>query len=305
MATESTFISLMRAMASDPAARGLLDDAAVIPLGAESIIITHDMMAEDVHWLAGADPADVAWKLVSVNLSDLAAKGAEPLGVLLGFMLGDDDWDRQFAAGLASVLAHYGVALLGGDTISRAGDKRSLGMTAIGRATHQPVPARNGAQAGDSLYVTGHLGNALAGFEFAEAGLDGPSSLMNAYHRPIAQLDAGRKLAPIVTAMMDISDGLLIDANRMASASGLSLQIDLAAIPLSPEYMACRGQTIDSRVQAASWGDDYQLLFAAPAGISLPIEATAIGAFSSGGGLIISDGDIPMPLPSTLGYLHN
>ena len=95
MASESTFIALMRSMATDPSARGLLDDTAVIKLGAETLILTHDMMAEDVHWLPTADAADVAWKLVSANLSDLAAKGARPLGVLLGFMLGNDAWDRR------------------------------------------------------------------------------------------------------------------------------------------------------------------------------------------------------------------
>ncbi len=304
MTTESTFIALMRQIATDPAARGLSDDAAVIELGSETLIITHDMMAEGIHWLPHADPADIAWKLVSVNLSDLAGKGARPLGVMLGFMLGDEDWDRKFAAGLADVLAHYGVSLLGGDTVGRAGDKRSLGLTAIGLATHQPVPARSGAKAGDIAYVTGTLGDALAGFEFAEAGLDGPPALMAAYHRPEARLDAGQKLAPHVTVMMDISDGLLLDASRMALASGLALEIDIAAIPLSRDYIACRGDAQDSRMQASSWGDDYQLLFAAPKGAELPVSATAVGKFSEGGGLSLYDNDASVPLPPTLGYQH-
>jgi thiamine-monophosphate kinase len=131
MTSESSFVALMRSLAIDPAARGLLDDTAVIDLGTETLILTHDMMAEGVHWLPTADPADVAWKLVSVNLSDLAAKGARPLGVLLGFMLGDDDWDRRFANGLKAALAHYAVPLLGGDTVSNRGDKRALGLTAV------------------------------------------------------------------------------------------------------------------------------------------------------------------------------
>ena len=115
MTTESTFVNLMRAMASDPAARDLLDDCAVINLGSDILILTHDMMAEGVHWLSSADPADVAWKLVASNLSDLAAKGARPLGVLLGFMLGDDSWDRKFAAGLQTALGFFVVPFLGGD----------------------------------------------------------------------------------------------------------------------------------------------------------------------------------------------
>ncbi len=294
----------MRQIATDPAARGLNDDAAVIPLGNEAIVITHDMMAEGIHWLPSADPADIAWKLVAVNLSDLAAKGARPLGVLLGFMLGDEDWDRTFAGGLESVLAHYGVPLLGGDTVGRAGDKRSLGLTAIGQAAYQPVPARSGAKAGDVLYITGTLGDALAGFEFAEAGLMGPPKLMQAYQRPDAKLDTGQKLAPHVTAMMDISDGLLLDASRMALASGLALEIDLAHIPLSSDYIACRGDALESRLQAASWGDDYQLLFAASPDTVLPVAATALGRFAIGGGLSLVDAGAAVPLPVKLGYQH-
>jgi thiamine-monophosphate kinase len=294
----------MRNMATDPSARGLLDDTAVIKLGAETLILTHDMMAEDVHWLPTADAADVAWKLVSSNLSDLAAKGARPLGVLLGFMLGDSKWDRRFADGLQAALVHYDVPLLGGDTVSNRGDKRALGMTAIGAASFAPVPARSGAQPGDVLYVTGTLGDALAGFEMAEVGLHGAASLMSAYHRPIAKLAEGQALAPLVTAMMDISDGLLIDTERMASASKVKITIDLATIPLSAPYRQQRGDGLDSRLQAASWGDDYQLLFTAPADLELPIPATAVGLVTSGSGLSLTDGGTPIPLPATLGYQH-
>ena len=234
MTSESTFIELMRLMVTTPGARGLLDDTAVIEIGNESLILTHDMMAEGVHWLSNADPADVAWKLVASNLSDLAAKGAKPIGVLLGFMLGEDDWDRKFAAGLQSVLSHYDVALLGGDTVSNRGDKRALGMTAIGAATHRPVPSRSGAQVGDMVYVTGTLGDALAGFELIEAGFDEAGPLTNAYNRPEPRLAEGQAAAPYVTAMMDISDGLLLDAERMARAGKTGIAIDLARIPLSP-----------------------------------------------------------------------
>ncbi len=231
----------MRAMATNPAARGLLDDTAVIDLGNESLILTHDMMAEGVHWLSNADPADVAWKLVASNLSDLAAKGARPLGVLLGFMLGEDEWDRRFAAGLQAVLKRYDVALLGGDTVSNRGDKRALGMTAIGVATHRPVPSRSGARIGDLLYVTGTLGDALAGFELIEAGFDEIGPLADAYNRPEPRLSAGQAVAPYVTAMMDISDGLLLDADRMARASKVGIAIDISCLPLSLEYASYRG----------------------------------------------------------------
>lgn len=305
MTAESTFIEMMRAMARSPAARGLMDDTAVLELGDATLILTHDMMAEDVHWLPKADPADVAWKLVSVNLSDLAAKGAQPLGVLLGFMLGDSDWDRRFAEGLGRALAHYAVPLLGGDTVSNKGDKRAVGLTAIGAATHRPVPARGGARAGDVLYVTGTLGDALAGFELAEAGLEGVDELSAAYHRPVARLSDGQLLAPLVTAMMDVSDGLLLDAERMAVASKVEIRFNIDAIPLSAAYRAMRGDSLDSRLQAASWGDDYQLLFTAPSGITLPVPATSVGSVAEGSGLSLFEGNAQIPLPPSLGYQHH
>lgn len=304
MTTESSFINLLRGFATDPAARGLLDDVAVIDIGDASLIITHDMMAEGVHFRSNANPADVAWKLLATNLSDLAAKGAAPIGVLLGFMLGDDAWDRSFAAGLEEALAHYNVALLGGDTVANRGDKRALGLTALGRATHIPVPSRSGAQIGDILYVTGTLGDALAGFELLDAGFDEVGPLADAFNRPVARLADGQKLAPIVSAMMDVSDGLLLDAERLARASQIGIEIDLACVPLSPLYLSYRTDSLESRMQAASWGDDYQLLFTASPEASLSVPATAIGRVISGGGLTLKDGVNPVKLPPTLGYQH-
>lgn len=305
MTTESAFINILRGFAKVPAARGLLDDAAVVEMGDCCLVITHDMMAEDVHFRSNANPADVAWKLVASNLSDLAAKGASPIGVLLGFMLGDDDWDRAFAAGLENVLGHYGVALLGGDTVSNRGDKRALGLTALGIVTNRPVPSRAGAQVGDILYVTGTLGDALAGFELIDAGFDEVGALADAFNRPQPRLAEGQTLAPFVHAMMDISDGLLIDAERMATASRLGIEIDLACIPLSPAYVSYRTDSLESRMQAASWGDDYELLFCAPPNVGINVEATAVGRVIAGGGLTLYHGDEPVKLPPTLGYQHH
>lgn len=305
MVSESTFIGLMRAIANDPAARGLIDDTAIIELGDDALILTHDMMAEGVHWLSSADPADVAWKLVASNLSDLAAKGAQPLGVLLGFMLGEDDWDRRFAVGLQDVLTRYNVSLLGGDTVANRGDKRAVGMTAIGTATHRPVPSRSGAQVGDLLYVTGTLGDALAGFELIEAGFTDIADLTAAYNRPEPRLSEGIALAPIVTAMMDISDGLLLDAERMATASGVGIAIDLSTVPLSNNYRDQRGHGLDSRLQAASWGDDYELLFTVPSLAVIPVTANLVGVVTDGTGLMLHDADQSVELPASLGYQHH
>ncbi len=297
---------MMRGIATGPAARGLMDDAAVIAVGTETLIITHDMMVEAVHWLPDANPADVAWKLVAANLSDLAAKGARPIGAMLGYMLSDDAWDTQFAEGMSEVLAHYDVPLLGGDTVKANGklDARSMGMTALGLATSAIVPARDGAQDGDALYVTGTLGDAKGGYDLARQGHSEPAILLSAFNRPSALLAQGEALAASVHAMMDISDGLFLDAQRMASASNLRVTIDIALIPLSAEYVSLYGDNMDSRLDAASWGDDYQLLFACAEDLDIPVPANKVGYFTNGCGLTLVDGEIRLDLPTSLGFEH-
>lgn len=262
MTSELAFIESLRRLAAHPGARHFDDDCAVIEFGGEALVLTHDMMAEGVHYLPDQDPADIAWKLVAVNISDLAAKGAEPVGVLLGYMFGRDD--ARFVEGLEDALSHFGVPLLGGDTISGKGPQ-ALGLTAIGRATCRPVPSRGGAREGDSLFITGPVGEAMLGYEALNSG-KGDST---AYRRPEALLSEGIALAPHVTAMMDISDGLLLDATRMARASGVTFAITSADVPIAtPE---------SRRADALRWGDDYQLLFTAPEDAGLPIPAQCIG----------------------------
>ncbi len=278
---------MLRGLATHPAARGLNDDAAVLEIGGEALVLTHDAMVEGVHFLSGQDPADLAWKLVATNMSDLAAKGAEPLAVLLGYQLGNDD--ARFLAGLSEALAHYGAALLGGDTVSANGPQ-NLGLTAIGRATHRPVPSRGGARVGDGLWITGAVGAAMLGFEAQKAGT-GDSA---AYRRPVALLAQGQALAPQVSAMMDVSDGLLLDATRMAEASGVTLAIDRAAVPIAtPEAR---------RDEALRWGEDYQLLFALPEGVEPPVLAHRIGSVQPrGDNPLLLDGEPPS---GEMGYEH-
>ncbi len=287
--TEPDLIDLLRTLATDPAARGLADDAAVLG----DLVLTHDMLVEGVHFLPADPPGDVAWKLVAANLSDLAAKGAVPIGLLLGYTLGDDDWDRAFVAGLAEALAAFAVPLLGGDTVR---GPRVLGLTAIGRADG-PVPARGGARAGDLLWVTGTIGDAGLGLAVARGERDGPAAVLARYRRPTPRLAEGRALAPRVHAMMDVSDGLLIDAARMAAASGLAVAIDLAAVQL--------GHAADV-LAAATAGDDYELLFAASADAvrDSGVAATTIGRFADGAGLRLHHGDTPVALPDRLGWVH-
>lgn len=314
MTRESDFIAALRGLATHPAARGLVDDAAVLPV-AGAIVLTHDMLVEGVHFLPGDPPGDVAWKLVAVNLSDLAAKGATPLGVLMGYGFGEDAaWDAGFVDGLAKALAAFDVPLLGGDTVAMpAGGPRTLGLTAIGQAPASGAPSRAGAQAGDRLWVTGHIGDAGIGLSIARGERDGPDTLLARYRRPMPRLAFGQAVAPLVHAMADVSDGLLIDAGRMAAASGLAVAVELPAVPLSPDSLSIAGDSRTTRIAAATAGDDYELIFAAPvqadgavrvvaARIGLRVEP--VGRFALGTGISVHDGNGAIALPGRLGYEH-
>jgi thiamine-monophosphate kinase len=311
---ESALIASLRALASSPAARSLLDDAAILSMGTTTLVLTHDMLVESVHYLPSDPPGDVAWKLLAVNLSDLAAKGARPVGVLLGYSLGEAEWDRAFVAGLGTALGAFGVALLGGDTVAvPQGSARVLGMTAIGEASG-PGPSRGGARAGDQLWVSGAIGDAGAGLRLVKGELEGAhEALVERYRLPRPRLEAGAALAPVVSAMMDVSDGLLIDAARIAAASGVALRIELDAVPLSEAYLACLGGGHEARLAAATAGDDYELLFTAPPERAAEILALSerlglplsrIGAAETGAGLRLTDRGEALTLPSRLGWEH-
>jgi thiamine-monophosphate kinase len=218
---------------------------------------------------------------------------------VLGYTLsGDHAWDMAFLDGLKDALAHYSVPLLGGDTIAMAG-QRCIGMTALGQS--RIAPARSGAQAGDGLYITGPIGRAGLGLRLlqgetpASLGLDDAQAkdAIAQHQRPEPRLKEGQRLAGLVHAMMDVSDGLLIDAQRMANASALSLILDISAVPVCGDAMA-----------AMTAGDDYELLFAAPLSSVLPIPATCIGRFQKGQGLHLMQNGQDVPLPETLGWLH-
>lgn len=282
---ETEFVAALRKLPLHPGARGLEDDCAVLNLGGETLIITHDMMAEGTHFTSGADMADVAWKLLAANLSDLAAKGAEPVGVLLGHSLGRDD--ARFLAGLDEALRTWGVPLLGGDTVATTGTS-TYGITAIGRATHLPVPSRKGAGAGDGVYVTGPVGRAMLGYE-------GETEHLAAFNRPVPRLAEGRALAPLASAMMDISDGLLLDCWRMAWVSGVTLAIESAAVPVAERARAR---------ECMVWGDDYELLLTAPADAVLPVPVIRIGTVRPRGAAPLLLDEAPLADPATLGYRH-
>jgi thiamine-monophosphate kinase len=307
---EREVIERLRRIATSPEARGLLDDVAVL----DGFVITHDTIAEGVHFLPNDPPASVGWKLVAVNLSDLAAKGATPAGALLSLALcGDGSWESEFLTGVEHACESYGLPLIGGDTIAiPEGAARVLGLTAIGRSAGR-VPDRAGGQARDALWLVGTLGDAAAGLAQLRADASATGPLVDIYRRPIPQLSAGQVLAPHAHAMMDVSDGLLLDALRMAEASGCRISVVLDRLALSTAFVGERGADLDAHLFAASGGDDYALLAALPpdldaATLSLPqgTRITRIGELSAGeASLSLSWRGEPVELPERLGFEHS
>jgi thiamine-monophosphate kinase len=304
---EAEAIERLRRLANHPAARDLRDDAAVL----DGLVITHDSMAEGIHFLPFDPPASVGWKLVATNLSDLAAKGAEPLSGVLSLVLSDGDWDHAFLEGIEAACESYGLPLIGGDTISLPhGAPRIYGLTAIGRAA-SATPARSGGRAGDGLWLAGSVGDAALGLELLQQSPAATGQLVETYRRPVPLLQMGRALAPLATAMMDVSDGLLLDLKRLCAASGCGAEIDLDSLPLSRAFIAERGQDRTARLFAATGGDDYALLAALPPdldplSLSLPQQPTLtrIGHLVPGSEIAVADRDGPVPLPESLGYEH-
>ncbi|WP_235890381.1 thiamine-phosphate kinase [Sandaracinobacter neustonicus] len=299
-------LARLKAVARHPAARGLADDAAVLgwPLG-QDLVATHDMLAEGVHFTPDCPPADIGWKLAAVNLSDLAAMGARPVGALMGAGIGNargTDWAAELLRGLMQCLDAYDTPLLGGDTI-RSGPTSVLSLTALGQSAPGTALARSGATDADDLWVSGTIGDAGLGLRIAQGG-PGASALLKRYRRPTPRLALGLALSGVASAAMDVSDGLLIDAARLAAASGLAADISAAAIPLSPDARAS-GVPV---AELATLGDDYELIFAAPPAARAKIEAAAtqartpicrIGRLHAGAGLTL-DG----ATPAALGYQH-
>lgn len=309
MVREAEVIERLRRIATAPEARGLLDDVAVL----DGFIVTHDSIAEGVHFLTSDPPSSVGWKLVAVNLSDLAAKGAKPAGALLSLTLvGDGDWESEFLTGVEHACESYHLPLIGGDTIALPQvAPRVLGLTAIGRAGAH-VPDRSGAKPGDSLWLVGTLGDAAAGLAQLRAEARSTGPLVDIYRRPIPQLGAGQALAPHAHAMMDVSDGLLLDARRMAEASRLAITIDLEQLSLSSAFRQERGSGREARLFAATAGDDYALLAALPAdldpaSLSLPngTRISRIGTLTAGTPFLsLTSGGEPVELPERLGFEH-
>lgn len=299
-----------------PGALRLTDDAALLaPAPGHVLVVTADALVEGVHFRA-ADPPDlVARKMLRVNLSDVAAMGARPIGYVMTTALPPrcgEDWLAGFAAGLAADQREFGVGLLGGDSVATPGPV-TLSLTAFGEVPTGQAVRRSGARPGDDIYVTGTVGDGALGLLALEARLPpgvGASALAflgDRYHLPRPRVAVGPALRGIASAMLDVSDGLVADLGHIAETSGVGAEIERDRVPLSPAARDALGH--DPRLWSAvlGGGDDYELLFTAPGSVPEAVAGVPvrrIGRVVAGSGVRVLD-EVGRSLPvAGKGYRH-
>ncbi|MEO0785161.1 MAG: thiamine-phosphate kinase [Pseudomonadota bacterium] len=296
-------------LAASQGASGLRDDVAELSRAEGRMIATVDAVVEGVHFLPGADEADVAAKLVAVNASDIRVKGGRPCEALLTLGWPQDRGEDEisaFAAALGGALADVGAVLVGGDTVtSPHGIFASLTLT--GECAQGPTIRRSGARPGDDVWLSGEIGHGMIGLADAQRQADTASARHYLRPRIISQALSDR-IAQEASASLDVSDGLLGDALKLAEASGVQLRLELNDVPLADP--ACEKVTL---IEQVTGGEDFCALFTAPAGRRAKLETWAeaagerlarIGATSTGSGLALLRGGNPQPLPEKLGFTH-
>jgi thiamine-monophosphate kinase len=304
---------------SAPGAFGLTDDAAVLaPPPGHELVVTTDVVVEGVHFLHDDPPDAIAQKALRVNLSDLAAKGAVPIGYLMALLLPawpNMVWLKAFARGLANDQSLFGVPLMGGDTSSTPGPV-AIAVTAFGSVPVGAMIHRAGARLGDLVFVTGTIGDAGGGLAMFKG--EGTSlapaareALIARYRLPIPRLALGLSLRGIATAALDVSDGLIADLRHVAALSGVRIVVDAQRIPLSEPLRTLWGEEASAR--AAVSGDDYEIAFTASperrdavfdAGTRAGVAVTEIGRVEQGEGVALLDGSgVELSLPRK-GFTH-
>lgn len=275
-----------------PGALGLLDDAAVFaPPPGREVVAAADAMVAGVHFRPDDPPDTVGAKLLRVNLSDLAAMGAAPLGYLMTVSVPRDTpeaWFADFAAGLARDQAEFGIELLGGDTTSTPGPV-CLSLTVLGHVAPGEALRRVGARPGDEVWVTGTIGDGALGLAALQGRVADPDGwLAGRYRLPRPRLGLGVRLAGVVSACMDVSDGLVQDLGHLCRAGGVGAEIWADRVPFSPAARAAGPGWLET---CLTGGDDYELLMAVPPGRAEALRAeatragvpvTRIGAFGPG-----------------------
>jgi thiamine-monophosphate kinase len=310
---------LFAPLAEAPGALNLLDDAALVaPPAGHELVITTDALVEGVHFLAGDPPLLVAKKALRVNLSDLAAKGAEAVGYLLALSLPsgtDMDWLKDFAGGLKQDQREFAISLYGGDTTATPGPL-TIAITAFGFVPKGRMIRRGGAKPDDLVFVSGTIGDGGAGLALLREPKDVSHAvrdfLIHRYREPRPRLALGQALRGIATAALDVSDGLLADLGHIADTSNVRIEIDAHRLPLSAALQAVWGGSDEARARAATAGDDYEIAFAVPPRLAEDaVKAarnstaiTEIGRVVKGKGVALLDDtgrEIAVPLT---GYVH-
>ncbi len=312
-ASEFDLISRIRARVRgrSDVALGIGDDAALlqVPAGHE-LVVTADTLNAGVHFPAATAPADIGWKSLAVNLSDLAAMGATPAWCTLSLSLPEADgaWVDAFLDGFLALAEQHGVSLIGGDTTR---GPLSISVTAMGMVETGNALRRDGARVGDDVWVTGTLGDAAAALGAVLGQRALAASLRQRLDRPIPRIAAGQRLSGLAHTCIDLSDGLLADLGHVCERSRVGAEIELAALPAS-EALASLDPAQRRHCQA-SGGDDYELCFtASPRNRELVIQAldftdvsaTRIGRIVGGQGVRALGPDGKEWLPSRSGYEH-
>lgn len=293
---------------------GIGDDCAVIPAGEEELLISTDLLMEGIHFLRnGSSPEDIGWKAAAVNLSDIAAMGGTPVATFLSVALPEDaqgEWAERFIEGYAEISRLYNVPLLGGDTTSSLRDI-AVNVGILGRCPLGKSIMRSGAKDGETIYVTGPLGDSAAGLQAILQGLERTEEaeiLIDRHRRPVPRVKEGNALmlSGKVGAMMDISDGIASDLRHIIKASDAGAVVDLEKLPYSKEFNSlCRIQGWDRYKLAISGGEDFELLFTGPEGLEEcpDVQVYPIGKITKGNDLIWTMNNEPVDLDFT-GYKH-
>ena len=272
---------------------GIGDDCAVMPSGDGELLFSTDLLMEGVHFLRGESSAeDIGWKAAAVNLSDIAAMGGTPVATFLSIALPKDaqgDWAERFIEGYAQISRMYGVPLLGGDTTSSLRDI-AVNVGILGRCPSGKRAMRSGAKPGETIYVTGHLGDSAGGLQAILKGIDRNDmvqTLIARHKRPVPRVNEGRALmnSGKVGAMMDISDGIASDLRHIMKASGVGAVVRLDRLPCSRQLLdVCKEHGWDIYELATSGGEDFELLLTGPEGLEneLDIPLYPIGHITSG-----------------------
>ena len=297
---------------------GIGDDGAVVNSGSnEQMVLVTDTLVAGVHFPEKTTPEDVGYKLLAVNLSDLAAMGAKPTWFLLNLVMpeADERWLQGFSTGLFSLADEYGLELIGGDT-SRG--PLCVSATVGGCVKSGTALKRNGALAGDELWVSGTLGDAAIGLDLVgnaiSANADDMAFLVGRLNRPKPRIELGLSLGPIATAGIDISDGLLADLSHVLKESGaLGAIVDVSCLPLSPQAIGVCGESV-ARQKALNGGDDYEICFTASPTQRSQIEQlrdnckvklTCIGSVRAVAGIALTGTDNPDLAGIKSGYRHD